>query len=338
MQKLKYEVDPHNRLIISNIDKESQVPKYRKVLDGTFAIDKRGKLIYHIKKSQDSNLPQQIKLSGNWSLDKDHNLIFTLDKWNNQYAKDKLAIQGQILDVKGNELLFRITTKTQDNSIHIYVLSLCGAWQIDRHNRITFNIEKEGGLYGSLAFQGMWQVNKNNQIIYSYTKTNLKRKEKITKTLTFQGYWDISKRYRLSYILNKKMNSSFDFTVSVGTGIKEVNRYGLRYELGASINGKPRIKNRTITLFGRWKIKNSLGLIFEMEYENKTIKAITFGADIKLNKDNSLSVRIKNSLNEDLGISLNLSKNLFKEKGQAFLNILKTKREVNLVAGLGFIW
>lgn len=94
--RIKYEVDPHNRLISKVRQKETGVYRFRQVLEGTFKIGENNRLIYHLKKSADFRLPQEIKFSGNWSLDREHNLIFTLDKWNNQCEGNKLVIKGEI--------------------------------------------------------------------------------------------------------------------------------------------------------------------------------------------------------------------------------------------------
>ena len=42
MQKIRYEIDPHNRLV-------RRLPRFRKVIDGKFKIDKKNTLIYHVK-------------------------------------------------------------------------------------------------------------------------------------------------------------------------------------------------------------------------------------------------------------------------------------------------
>ena len=74
MQKIRYEVDPHNRLT------RLGPGKFRQVIDGEFKLDDNNSLAYHVKKSDNIDIPQQIKFSGDWSLDTGHNLILTLDK------------------------------------------------------------------------------------------------------------------------------------------------------------------------------------------------------------------------------------------------------------------
>jgi len=61
MEKVKYEFDPHNRLIVG-----SNLKRIRKVLDGQFKISAHNLLTYHIKAPipEDINAPHQVKLKG----------------------------------------------------------------------------------------------------------------------------------------------------------------------------------------------------------------------------------------------------------------------------------
>lgn len=329
-EKIKYEVDPLNRLIYAKTSKESKVPKFRSVLDGTFRVDKKHALTYHIKKTQGPSIPRQLKLSGNWSLDKEHNLLLTLDKQNNQWAGNKLTLKGEIIDAKADELEFSISTKDSDGKTHLYMLRFGGRWQVDKYNRLSFLVTKEKGLYDELTFTGAWEVNPQNQIIYTYTKTSLKTKEKLYRTITFKGFWDITAKYRILYVLNKEINSCFDFKVSLGKPAKR----GLQYEIG--IGATP--KKKTITLFGAWKINEKLGLLFEMPYAEGKVHRIVFGATGKLDRGYNLDLRLKNARHQDLGIDVKLSKTILKDQGQAFLEALKENKEISLVAGFGLRW
>lgn len=213
-EKIRYEIDPHNRLIVERAKKESSVKRFRQVLDGRFAIDNKNDIVYHIKKSKDIDVPQQIKFSGKFSLDRNHNLTFTLDKWNNQIEGNRLTIRSEILDVKNNELSFTVVTKNNSSKEQIYILKLGGAWQADTGNRLNFCVEKENGFPDKLVFSGGWDINKHHQLIYSYEKVVLKTKEKELKVLTFKGYWDILDKYRISYTLSNEYGSRFDFQVT----------------------------------------------------------------------------------------------------------------------------
>jgi len=268
-EKIRYEIDPHNRLVYEKTGKESKLPRFRTVLDGEFEIDENNSVTYHVKKSQVFDTPQQVKLRGKWALDNEHNLVLTLDKWGNQIAGNKLTVKSELIDAKDNKLSFAVTSKDSENNAHIYIVKLGGRWQADEYNRLTFNIQKETGITDRITLAGAWEVNQQNEIMYTYEKSAPGKKEKITKTVTFKGYWDITGKHRILYVLNKKIGSEFDFKVSVG---KPAAR-GFEYELG--VGATP--SKKTITLFGNWKVSKKLGLLFEMPYAEGKVKSIVLG-------------------------------------------------------------
>lgn len=319
-EKVKYEIDPF----------ASGVPKFRHLLEGTFKIDKDNTLIYQVKSPQASSIPQQLKLSGNWSLNSEHNLVLTLDKENNQLAKDKFTLKGEIIGAKADKLEFAVTTKDVDGSVHFYILQFGGAWQADRYNRLSFLVRKENSPDDILTLSGSWEINKQNQIIYTYIEKGLKTKEKSIHTLTFKGFWDINEKSRISYVLNKELNSCFDFKVSLGKPAKR----GLEYEIG--IGAAP--KKKKLTLFGAWKLNEKIGLIFEMPSEEGKLRRIVFGATCKLKNACNLEFRLRNALQKDLGIDVKLAKTILKDKGEAYFEALKEGKELSIFAGAGFRW
>lgn len=106
MNKIKYELDPQNRLVIKKTGKKTELARFRQVLDGRFKLDEKNNLTYLVKTplSGDLKKPDQIKLKGKWSLTREHNLIFTLDKWKRQALGDQLTLQGDVIDVNKNSL------------------------------------------------------------------------------------------------------------------------------------------------------------------------------------------------------------------------------------------
>ena len=319
MQKIRYEIDPHNRLTILG------PYRFRSVIDGTFKLAGRNNLAYHVKKSDNLDVPQQIKFSGTWSLSKDHELILTLDKWNNQCEGNRLVFKGDLIDASSNELVFSIETKQG-----ISLLKFSGAWQADKRNRFTFNITREEGDASVLIFQGVWAVNEQNEISYTYTRTSLESKEKIENSVVLKGYWNISQKNRLSYILSEELNSQFDFKVS----FEEAKKGSLCYALGVGYAPGKKI----ITLIGTWKIDNKAGLLFEMEYSKGRVKAIIFGASVKGRDGCLLELKLKNESGANLGIEVNLTKQLFAGQGEAFIKALSCGKEMSIVGGMGFRW
>jgi len=329
-EKITYEIDPHNRLIAKKTGKTSGVTGFRKVLDGRFQTDKNNSLVYHIKKSADSDTPQQVKLAGRYSLDKNHNLVLTLSKWNNQVEGNRLIIKSELLDTKDNELSFSVGTRDSFGNGAIYILRLGGVWQADKHNRLSFNVTRERGAGDNLILKGAWKIGNNNEIVYTYTKFSLKTKEKITNALTFKGYWDMTEKHRILYVLNKEINSVFDLEVNLVKATKK----GLEYKIG--IGAIPRTK--ALTLSGEWKLNEQLGLLFEMPYEGGESRNITFGATCKFRGKETLNFKLKSSQGKNLDANLRLSIKILKDQGEAFTQVLKEEKELFLIAGIGFKW
>jgi len=335
-ERVRFEIDPHNRLIVAVTGAKSKVSRFRHIITGYFKTDKNNSLSYHVKAPtpQGAHIPHQVKLQGNWSLTDDHNLQLTLDKWGRQTLGDKLTLQGRILDIRKNSLLFSVTTKTKENVQSTYILKLAGAWQADKQNRLTFRIKRGQGRDEFLTFKGGWELNKHHQIIYWYEKTQLIRKQKRIHTLTFKGYWGIKDKTRLYYVIDKRSNSVFAFKTGVGIFKGKYIKY--KVAIGVLDKGKPR--TRTITLYGTWKIKKGIGLTFEIEYENKKIHAIVFGANVKLTPKNKISFKLKNERNKEIGGELELTHEILKGDGESFLRFLKSKDETTVIVGAGFRW
>jgi hypothetical protein len=246
-QRVKYELDPHNKLSVIGPD------KFRTVLDGEFKLDDNNSLVYHVKKSDGIEVPQQVKFSGNWSLDEKHNLIFTLDKWNNQCEGDKLVLKSDLVDANNDELIFSVETRDSADGSHITTLNFTGGWQADKYNRLVFNVEKEDGASNKLILQGKWEINKQNEIVYTAANN----------TFTLRGHWDITTTDKLSYIFNKDLGSKFDLAVSFQKATSDSLCYGISVGYGA--------KKRTIALFGKWKVDKETGLVFEIKYAGQGV-------------------------------------------------------------------
>ncbi|MDD4954183.1 MAG: hypothetical protein PHG40_04675 [Candidatus Omnitrophica bacterium] len=319
-EKITYGIDPYNRIIL---------PRFRTIIDGEFKVSKNNVLTYRVKKPSSSPL-QELKLSGNWSLDKNHNLVLTLDKENNQRKGDRLTLEGEIIDASGNELVFSLATKYAGGKTHFYLIRLEGKWQADRYNRLGFLVTKDSGLPDELTLTGSWEINRKNQIIYSYTKSVLKTRTKLTRSLIFKGSWDISERNRLSYTLDKGTDSGFAFKVALGKPAKK----GMQYELGV---GREGAKKRYL-IFGSWKINERLGLIFEMPGAGQKSRDFVFGANCRLDKNSNLELRLKDARQKDLGMEIKLSRNFLNGVGSEYIEALKQGEEISLIAGMGFRW
>ena len=336
MKKVRYEIDPHNRLIIRCSDKKTSLPLFRKVLDGYYKIDKNNKLIYHVKEplTRDKDTPRQIKLKGKWSLTKNHDLKLTLDNWKRQTYGDQVILKGDIIDVDKNSFSFAVTTRTKENVMSTHMLKLQGSWQADSNNRLTFRAKKQKSHPDTLVLDGVWELSKNHQIIYTYEKKHLLRTKKKLHTLTFKGSWDILDKTRISYVIDRNTNSTFNFRTSLG--IFKGNY--IKYELGIGLSYRAKPIKRKVALFGKWKIKKNIGLVFEVEYEKGEVYAVVFAVNAKLTDKDTLLVRLKNMIGKDVGVELKLSHKILNGNGTMFFRALKSKRESAIFAGAAKGW
>lgn len=336
MEKMRYEVDPFNRLTVKKTGGKSGIPVPRQVLDGTFKVGKDNALTYHIKTpcAGGTGIPRQVKLSGTWSLDKNHDLLITLDTLRRQSSGDRLTIRGEIIDAQENALVFEAGTRTQDGAYSAYILRLEGRWQADRNNRLTFGVRKERGTPDILTFDGIWDIAQKYQIIYRYRKEDRVRGEKMIQTLTFSGYWDIRRKARISYVIGKTAGSFFDFRAHAGVFR---GKY-IQYEVGIGVSHLSRPVRRVITLTGDWRLRQGAGLEFEVRYENRKIASIALGAQVRLTGQDTVSFRLRNGRNEDIGAELELSRVVFRGSGRAFLRLLASQGESAVCIGSGARW
>ena len=333
----KYEIDPHNRLVIRKTGRLTQLADFRQVIDGRFAIGEDNSLLYHVKApaSCGRDIPHQVKLRGIWSLTDNYDLKLTLDKWGRRTFGDELTLQGEIISVEKSALLFAVTTKSKDDTQSIYTLKLEGAWQADKQNRLTFRARKEVGLHDILTFDGMWEIGRNYQIIYRYKKARLTRKEEKVHTLIFKGQWDVTDKARVSYLIEGDTESAFNFDASLGI----FKGREIKYEIGIGASYIPKGARRIIRLFGTWKIKRDVGLIFEVRYEDKKVQEIIFGAEARMTDNDTILLRLTGGRdNKDIGAELELSRKILKGDGTAFLRLLADKNEASIMAGAAWRW
>jgi len=322
--KTWYEVDPHNRLVLSTAPAGLGAPAFRKILEGRFGIEDN-QLVYHVKQPQAGDVPQQIRLGGNWSLEENGSLALTLSKWHRRYESGRLSIKGSIADVKANRLSFVVSTAESGGRRRSYRLSLGGAWRADDKNRLVFRVTRKKASYDELVLQGRWHINNRNQVIYRRVAAKLATKRRKSESLTFKGYWDITAGHRLSYILSRTADSRFDFRAGIGKPVKR----GLRYEIGAEYSST----SKTLTLLGKWKVDERFGLVFEMPCGGRS-RRIRFGSSFRLDDKNNLQFSLTDGRGGDLGIDAKLSRKILKGDGEIFLRGRLSEGRRQMVAGL----
>lgn len=332
----RYEIDPYNRLVLNGSGQKNGLKKFRQVIEGRFRTDENNNLYYQVKAplSETENIPNQLRLKGEWSLTDNHDMRLTLDRQSRETFGDQITLQGEVLDVNESSLLFAVTARTGSGR-STYILDLSGSWKADEHNRLSFHVKKESGKYDILTFNGTWKIDENNQIIYEYNKASLTKKRRCVHALTFKGFWDIRDKFRISYILYGNSDSVFDFQARSGVFKEDY----IKYEIGIGLAGRIKPIKRIIALSGRWMVKKDAGLIFEITYGDGKINTMKFGAQARLTDKDLVSFNLKNDMeNRELGIELELSRKILKGDGEAFLRLLKSNEESAVYIGSAFRW
>jgi len=334
-EKIRYEIDPYNRLVV--VDGSLSLPRQRRVLEGAFAMGADNSLEYRVKSPAGSpeNFPYQVKLQGSWSLTADHHLKFSFDRSAGGLSGDALTIAGDIIDAKGDALLFSVTTKRDENIRTIYVLNISGIWQADEFNRLPFKVKRGGLKNDPLLFEAGWEVNKNNEIVYSYERSQTRKGARSLHTFMLKGRWMAGGKGMFAYELNAKSNSAISFKTSCGI----CGENYIKYEIGVMLSRHARPVKRVITLFGAWRIKKGSALFFDVKCADGKIYSISFSAEAKLTAQDTVSFRLTGGPDaEDLGLSFELNHKLIKGDGNAFLRVLQSRGESSVLVGAGFNW
>lgn len=306
--------------------------------NGKFDIDKDNRLIYWLNEPaswrKEYSLPGKIIFKGNWQLDKNYDLELVLDKTEKQFQNDILVIKGNIISTDRDILAFETKTYDQNGLLHIQILKLSVIWLADETNCLSFIVKKRSP--DILTLEGDWQMNENQRITYTYEKTDLKTKSKISNTLTFQGFWQLGSANKLTYIFKHSSDSKFDFRAQIETPTIYPQKGVIKYRLGVGMREESPTKEKLISLYGAWKFSRRLGLVFQMDYGEGEVKQIEFSADISVNQRNEIIFSLKDRNGESLGLNITFTHRfLNKLDAETFLRVKEIlKRESAIEAGV----
>ncbi len=311
-------------------------------------------------------------IKGKWRLDNRHRLSYAAEENDDPPLKpwragpslgrrwtEQFELETSLVAAEPETLVVSITKKQEDGKITTSIAKLSGTWRADEHNQIEFEVERKSGKNDVLTFTGSWKLNDSQQIVYSYQQKYLKQKTTTTETLTFKGHWDISEKNRLTYLLEGSSDQSFRFRGAFQTPSILAKKGEIRYQLGGEVESKLVRKGpatnalasrrgrgaktisrrvRTITLFGKWKLSDSLELIFEMEYEDWHKHEIRFGAEFELGDGYTVSAKLINPEGKPFGAEVILNKEFLNGNAQAFFRLRKSLEESAIEAGITIPW
>ena len=270
-------------------------------------------------------------VKGAWQIDKKHEISYKSS------GKDEAAtIKATILDIEPGAIVLSHTAKQEDQKIVTTINRLNGLWRADGKNRLTFEVEREQGKNDVLTFRNAWQINENQEIEYTYTEQALKTKTKRERKLVFKGFWEISDKNKISYLLAKESDSTFRFRGAFETNGIRAKAGEIRYQIGIEVEKK--IKTQILTLFGKWRYSQQVGLTFEVDYKDGRRHAIRLGAEYSPNSQGHIALNLVNTEGKPFGAELVLTRDFLKGDGQAFVRLLKNAEESKVEAGASWRW
>lgn len=329
--KLGYTIDDINRLLVKKDDKQYPI-------EGEFKIERNNLIFEPDRKSpftKELDLPKRIKFLGNWHLTDNQDLKLVLIENDYQRREDELEIKGRIISSESDAIIFETKCKKTATEDKISLLRLGGRWQADESNELNFLVTKDIE-EDILRFRGSWKLNQNQEIIYIYEKQDLIRKTTTQELLTFKGFWQISTQDRISYVLDLRNNSFFEFKAQLEQLDLRGDSNQIKYRIG--IGFKDLKEEKVFSLFGRWNVNPKRSISFELDYGERGMRAIVFGASMFLDKNNEFVFELKDRRGKNLGISVTFNRKFFKERAAVFARLSKLEDDGRLEVGVRIPW
>ena len=248
-----------------------------------------------IRSPGDKAFLKRLAISGKWSLTENNDLkLRVLASKSDLYGKS-LIFKGDIEHKKGDYLRFHIRHSEPLSGIRSGVIELKGRWQADKYNRICFAASKGKGRYDILRFQGAWEVERNNELVYRYKKTYLKTRVKKLHTVIFNGHWDLAGN-KLIYRIEGSSKSFFGFKATLQPRSIKSSAGTIRYRLGIGYYERKVFRKfeRTITIFGKWTIRQDLKVGFEVSYRGGRRCETVFSIEKVLRKGCLITLSLEN--------------------------------------------
>jgi hypothetical protein len=235
-------------------------------------------------------------------------------------------IRRRFIAAESDSLTIETIQEIDKGCNRLRLLKLKGTWRANQYNELVFEAVGHKGKPERFTFRGAWKVNRNQQVEYTF--------EDGRGIVVFNGYWDFPSRNRLVYILEGSSTSRFEFRVQLESANLRPKQGQIRFRIGIGLRSSRLTKpGRLLILYGEWKISRNLSLSFRMDYGNKTVRAIEFGAKVAFGR-NDLSFAVLSESGKPLGITLTMTHKFLKSlNAKAFLRLKSCQKEQGLEAG-----
>jgi len=207
------------------------------------------------------------------------------------------------------------------------LLKLKGTWRANSQNELVFEATGHKGPPEKFTFKGAWKLNNNQQIEYIT--------EDSRDTLTFKGFWQMPSSNKLVYFLEGSSKSRFEFKAQLESASMHPKKGAIRYRIGIGTRKSRKTSpGQLLILYGEWKFGRNLGLTFNIDYGRGKVRGVGFGAEVTFTR-NKVNLALNNESGKPLGVTLTLTRQLFKSlDAKAFLRLSKRRQEHSIEAGI----
>lgn len=303
-----------------------------RVIEGSVTTDRANRLVYDVAASHEAAeglQPKRVTLDGAWRLGANHDLELRLSKTGVRGPRT-IALRGAIVQARSNSLVFALRGRDDASLLRAQRLALSGRWQADRHNRLTFLVEKSRGEEDRLTLAGAWAVGAHHELLYRYRQLSAGRPKE--HTLTFTGAWDIAGANRLVYRLSGSPESAFEFSASVQSRALQAREGRLAYQVGIRTAGGSTHREH-VALFGAWKLHKDASVSFEVPYADGRIQAIHLQGAAALGPREQAAVALRTRRGEPLGLTLTLTRQMRRDAG-LFVQARRDGEERSIMGGV----
>lgn len=264
-------------------------------------------------------------IKGRWELTGGHEVRYRAES-----LREELELRGSLIAAEPRALVISLNEVKDDKTLAARTVKLSGQWKANARNQLQFEAVRQSGRNDVLTLKAGWDLNDRNEIVYSYRETQLKTRSKTERYLTFSGYWDFDEHRRLTYRLEADSESAFSFRGALQTTSIYAKKGEIRYQLG--IQAASQRRQKTITLFGKWKLSRDLDLSFEVDHAERG-RAIQFGCLARINDHDEITVELRTHSGRRLGAQLIWTKDILSQDAQVFVRLSRLVNESRLEAG-----
>jgi len=220
-----------------------------------------------------------------------------------------------------------VQTKGTVPKQELRLLKLKGTWRANSQNELVFEAAGHKTRKQTYTFRGAWKLNNNQQIEYTT--------EDSRDTLTFKGFWQIPSNHKLVYILEGSSESRFEFKVHLESASMYPKKGAIRYRIGIGTRKSRKTSpGQLLILYGEWKFSRNLGLSFNIDYGRGKIRGVGFGAEVTFDR-NKINLALDNEFGKPLGVTLTLTRQLFKSlDAKAFLKLSNRRQDQSIESGI----